>query len=307
MKFKPLSNETPGTIYRLLFESYEYFLRENPQYRETWQRDWRAYDSDVFTHPRTVGECGFFSYVEETPVGFASFDPSGHPERAIVGHNCILPELRGKGYGMRQLRELLRTLKQRGFHKAVATTGGHEFFASALRMYKCCGFRETDRFMTDAVSGLRTVELERDLSITVRKAEERDFGRVMALFRQLWPGKTLDGKRQWAVYQAMLDSDGYELVCAERKGRVVGFSSLSIQPNFWQEGRIAYITTLIVDKACRSRGVGSVLIDEIQETARDRGCGKIELESAFHRRDAHRFYEKMGFEKRAYFFSKDVA
>jgi len=105
----------------------------------------------------------------------------------------------------------------------------------------------------------------------------------------------------------MLETDGYELLCAERNGKVVGFSSLSIQHNFWQEGRIAYITTIIVDEKSRGQGVGTMLLDEIQETAGSRGCGKIELESAFHRREAHDFYEKMGFEKRAYFFSKDVA
>lgn len=36
-------------------------------------------------------------------------------------------------------------------------------------------------------------------------------------------------------------------------------------------------------------------------------CATLESkDSAFHRRDAHRFYEQMGFERRAYLFSKEL-
>jgi len=178
MNFKPLTSEKTGTIYLLLSKTYENILVEYPGWREPWQRDWRVYDAEVSSRPDTVGKCGFFSYVHDELVGFASFDPRGYPERARIGHNCILPAFQGKGYGVRQLRELLRILREKGFRKAVVTTGGHEFFASALRMYKCCGFRETGRKTTDAVSGSGTVELARDLSTAVKKAEEKDSERV---------------------------------------------------------------------------------------------------------------------------------
>jgi hypothetical protein len=36
---------------------------------------------------------------------------------------------------------------------------------------------------------------------------------------------------------------------------------------------------------------------------REPSFGKLELDSAFHRHGAHNFYEKMGFENRAYLFS----
>lgn len=254
MIFKPLRSESPGTIYRLLSASYGSFLGENPRHRETWQLNWREYDADVSSGPATAAECGFFSYAGDELVGFASYDPRGGPAKAVIGHNCILPGFRGKGYGRRQLRELLRILKQRGFKKAVVTTGGHEFFASAIRMYKSCGFKETGNSRVDAGNGSRTKELEYDLTLNIRRAGKDDFESVLALFRQLWPENELNRERQLAVYHAMLETNGYELLCAERRGKVLGFSSLSIQPNFWQKGRIAYITTLIVDRACRNQG-----------------------------------------------------
>lgn len=144
------------------------------------------------------------------------------------------------------------------------------------------------------------------MNVSVRDAAPRDFERTIELFQQLWPGKTLDRKRLYTVYHQILSSDVYRMVCAEEAGRVIGFCATAILPNFWQEGPILYITTMIIDEKHRAQGIGTALIREIEDIARTRGCKRIELESAFHRIDAHAFYEKMGFEKRAYFYSREV-
>jgi ribosomal protein S18 acetylase RimI-like enzyme len=144
------------------------------------------------------------------------------------------------------------------------------------------------------------------MTTIVRAANKEDFVSVSGLFKQLWPGKGLNDGRLSAVFENMLESDGFELLCAERDGRVLGFASLAILQNFWQEGPVMYITTMIVDEKHRGTGIGKALAARITEIAQEKGCAKIELESAFHRTDAHAFYEKMGFEKRAWFFSKNV-
>jgi hypothetical protein len=38
--------------------------------------------------------------------------------------------------------------------------------------------------------------------------------------------------------------------------------------------------------------------------AKELGCKRFELDSGFQREGAHKFYESIGFEKRAYLFSK---
>ncbi|OGW42406.1 MAG: hypothetical protein A2010_13950 [Nitrospirae bacterium GWD2_57_9] len=144
------------------------------------------------------------------------------------------------------------------------------------------------------------------MHITVRKVNRSDFAEITELLKQLWPGKCLDRDKLSTVFDQMIEADEYDLVCAEKGQEIVGFASLAVLQNFWQEGLIMYITTMIVDEKHRGRGIGKTLMARIAEIARQRGCAKIELESAFHRTDAHAFYEKMGFEKRAYFFSKDI-
>lgn len=89
-------------------------------------------------------------------------------------------------------------------------------------------------------------------------------------------------------------------------GKVIGFCALAIVNNFWQEGFIAYVYAMIVDESMRGKGTGKVLLEKACEIAKSKGCKKIELDSAFHRQQAHGFYEGIGFEKRAYLFSRDL-
>jgi GNAT superfamily N-acetyltransferase len=62
----------------------------------------------------------------------------------------------------------------------------------------------------------------------------------------------------------------------------------------------------LVDKAFRGKSIGTNLIKTASEVAKKRECKKIELDSAFHRKRAHNFYKKIGFENRAYLFSKNL-
>ena len=48
------------------------------------------------------------------------------------------------------------------------------------------------------------------------------------------------------------------------------------------------------------------LVSKAFDSAKLSGCKKIELDSGFPREEAHKFYERIGFEKRAYLFSKDL-
>jgi ribosomal protein S18 acetylase RimI-like enzyme len=66
------------------------------------------------------------------------------------------------------------------------------------------------------------------------------------------------------------------------------------------------IDELVVDIEYRNRGIGRLLINEMEAIAKHRGCKRLELDSAFHRTTAHAFYEKQGFERRAWLFTKEI-
>ena len=67
---------------------------------------------------------------------------------------------------------------------------------------------------------------------------------------------------------------------------------------------MGHIDELVVHGEHRGRGIGTQLVERIICLAKERGCRRVELDTAFHRKDAHDFYERAGFEKRGYIFSK---
>ncbi len=140
----------------------------------------------------------------------------------------------------------------------------------------------------------------------IRTATPGDFDRICELLQQLWPEKKLDKGALKAVWTRALRSSVDIYLCAEIENAVAGFCSLAIKNSLWQQSRIGLLSEMIVDEAFRNRGIGTALLGTIVDVARQRGCRRIELDSAFHRDEAHRFYEKAGFVKRAYLFSKEL-
>ena len=141
------------------------------------------------------------------------------------------------------------------------------------------------------------------MDLHIRSAEAGDFEDIFPLFRQLWPNKQLNKEELQAVFLRGVASETDELFCAELNGSVIGFCAYAIVNNLWQEGRISYVYAMVVDESCRGRGFGTRLIRAAIERSGQQGLKRMELDSAFHREQAHKFYEKLGFEKRAYLFS----
>ncbi len=137
----------------------------------------------------------------------------------------------------------------------------------------------------------------------IRPALASDFDAVYPLFEQLWPGKPIDREALYAVFASAAASETDALLCLISEGCIVGFCAYAVVNNLWQEGRIAYVYALVVDEACRGQGYGKQLMDEVISQSRGMGLKRVELDSGFHRAGAHAFYEKMGFEKRAFLFS----
>jgi len=141
------------------------------------------------------------------------------------------------------------------------------------------------------------------MSGRVRKATENDFEKVYPLFEQLWPNKELDKKALRIVFNRGVNSDTDELLCLDYCGEVIGFCAYAIVNNLWQAGYISYMYAMVVDEKHRGKGYGTMLIKESIKDSKDKGLKRLELDSAFHREQAHEFYLKLGFEKRAFLFS----
>ncbi|MCD7892654.1 MAG: GNAT family N-acetyltransferase [Erysipelotrichaceae bacterium] len=90
------------------------------------------------------------------------------------------------------------------------------------------------------------------------------------------------------------------------KNDVVGFVSFMIHHYLHHDKDVGEIVELVVKEGYRSQGIGHQLLDEIEKRAKLLALEQIELNTSTYRNDAHRFYEKHGFEMSHYNYTKNV-
>jgi GNAT superfamily N-acetyltransferase len=140
--------------------------------------------------------------------------------------------------------------------------------------------------------------------IIIRATKQEDFDDILPLLKQLWPANPLDLKAARDIFTKGLASDRRAYLCACQGDRIIGFCTVMIRDCLWLQGDVGYLCDLVVDQEHRGSGVGTALVERAVEIARERGCRRVELDSGFPRTAAHQFYERRGFEKRAFLFSK---
>ena len=99
IKFKQISEVQSGLIYQILNISYQGLFQDPKIDRAKYLLDWQKFDQEVFDNPNTIGKCVFATTLDDKVIGFASFNPRNRPESGMLGHNCILPKFRGRGFG----------------------------------------------------------------------------------------------------------------------------------------------------------------------------------------------------------------
>ncbi|HUJ27798.1 MAG TPA: GNAT family N-acetyltransferase [Myxococcales bacterium] len=93
--------------------------------------------------------------------------------------------------------------------------------------------------------------------------------------------------------QASLHSRTY---VALQDGRIVGTFMLTFLRHLMRRGAlVAQIEAVRVDASLRSRGLGRQMMEWAVAESRRRGCAHLQLTSNKSRKDAHRFYQRLGF------------
>lgn len=98
------------------------------------------------------------------------------------------------------------------------------------------------------------------------------------------------------AFEAIRNDPNNELVVATAGDRLVGMLQMTFIPYLTYQGRSrALIEGVRVASNARSRGLGRAMIQWAIERARDRGCVMVQLTTHRVRKDALRFYERLGF------------
>ena len=88
-----------------------------------------------------------------------------------------------------------------------------------------------------------------------------------------------------------------ELIVAELDGNIVGTFQLTFTPSLsFQGGKRCTVESVRVDSSLRGHGIGREMMLWAIERAKEKGCISMQLTTHKERENAHRFYEKLGFE-----------
>jgi GNAT superfamily N-acetyltransferase len=97
-----------------------------------------------------------------------------------------------------------------------------------------------------------------------------------------------------------------ETSVAEHEGEIVGLVGLHVSESLEHDGPVGKVSELVVDERLRRRGIGTALMEVAERQARRRGCVLLFLTTAERRQEAHRFYQRLGFEETGRRFAKSL-
>lgn len=140
-------------------------------------------------------------------------------------------------------------------------------------------------------------------SVTFRAATEADLPAIVRLLADDGLGRGREdlseplNPRYREAFRAVDSDPNQLLVIAERAGAVAGTFQLSFIPGISRLGSWrGQIEAVRVAGSERGTGLGGQMMEWAIAECRRRGCSLVQLTSDKARGDAHRFYERLGFQ-----------
>ena len=110
--------------------------------------------------------------------------------------------------------------------------------------------------------------------------------------------------------QDQLTKDNWKIFVAETNKKIVGFLTLQMRSNRRQWGNVAdtdgRIDCLAVDENYRHMGIGTKLIEWVENYLKNNGVFEIRLTVSIHNPNAIKCYEKMGMKTYIYTMRKEL-
>lgn len=136
------------------------------------------------------------------------------------------------------------------------------------------------------------------MEIVVRRAVASDAASIESLYRQLVSNPAVQVLPERLAELA--HDPATLLLVAEQAGEVCGSLLLSFCADaMFGRHPFAVIENVVVDARRRGVGIGEGLLRHAEALCRDAACSKIMLSSAAGRTEAHRFFERRGFDGQA--------
>ena len=139
----------------------------------------------------------------------------------------------------------------------------------------------------------------------IREMRFEDCPAVAQFWRELLDVPAATDESVRSTFAKMSADKRYRSFVAEEDGIIVGFITMVEVLSFDDPHGYIKVNGIAILPEYRHRGIGEQLVKRAEQEALDRGADSIGCASNLKRAVAHLFFEKLGYEKSAFWFHKN--
>jgi GNAT superfamily N-acetyltransferase len=145
---------------------------------------------------------------------------------------------------------------------------------------------------------------EKNVEVTVRAVEATDFEALADLMTQL--GYETRASEMQMRMEPILANKNYATFVGISDGKACGMIGTLTCYTYEHNSPSARILALVVSEKMRGRGVGHALIGAAEQYLAQKNIKRIAVNARFERKEAHEFYEKLGYTKNGFRLVKEL-
>ncbi len=140
--------------------------------------------------------------------------------------------------------------------------------------------------------------------LTIRRAELGDDAALARLMCELgYDTRTAEMKMR---LESILDDSRYQTLVAVSGGTVCGMIGCFLQRSYEHNDVGGRILALVVTESMRGQGIGQELVHAAESDFVAKNINRIAVNTRFERKEAHEFYEKVGYVRNGFRFVKNL-
>ena len=116
--------------------------------------------------------------------------------------------------------------------------------------------------------------------LIIRELEEKDFKNgFLTTLDVLRETSSMSEDKALEIFKKIKSNPEHIIIIAEIEGKVIGSTTLLIEPKFiHQGGVVGHIEDVVVDKKFQGKKIGEKIIIQVLEIAKNHGCYKTILD-----------------------------
>ena len=144
------------------------------------------------------------------------------------------------------------------------------------------------------------------MEICIREIEERDYPDALKIWNNEIGGTHFTAENFSAHHDRFKGNENYKAFVAELDSKVVGILYVMKYAPWALDSEQFWIQCIAVKNGIQGKGIGSKLLEYLEEYGRKIGVEYITLNTGFKRTAAHAFYERNGYRSGNYCYGKKL-